>query len=142
MLTESSLIEKICELTTKQWEENKRPILLSGLGAELIGQGLDYKQLLYGGKLLPFVERIDRVSITRHPHKPLMVGIIPNGQEYSFLATSVEHNSDSGSDMDQDLKNSRGAFYTFIRELAKLPPELTREINIPVNVIIRLLEKK
>ncbi len=140
-----TLVEAISNWTRDHWSAHESPLLMSTIGANLQNSGVDYKSFLEGASLLQFLRTQNtRVKVVQHSRQYARVGLVPPNMDYSFEeASESETSNESHASRDaEDLKRSRGAFYSFIREISKLPEEEIEQIHIPMKVIVRLLEGK
>jgi hypothetical protein len=128
------------------WEARKEPVLLSYIGSELKKSELDYRSVSPNGQLKLLISEASHLfTVISHPKMPLKIGALPSGAEFSYSAeVSSSNNEDLHpvDDISDKLKRSRGALYTFVRELAKMPKEEANSVIIPTSVLIRFLEGK
>ncbi|WP_155773936.1 hypothetical protein [Rhodovulum sp. MB263] len=148
-----SLAGKIKEIVQEAWAAEAKPVLLSNLGMELRRNGVDYKSITSGKSLSAFIsERDNEFKVVQHPKETLKLGVIPAGEDFEFKVDAgeekdgVEVEAEAGP-ISRHAKNahvaeSRRALYAFIHQLSKLPASERDGVNIPVNVLIRLMEGK
>lgn len=145
MISVGELLDRIQAIVDENWTRRASPALLSFIGSVLAKEGIDFKSHSPDGKLATFINLYkDRFVVKQHPVDKLVSGVIPAGCEYEFPAPDISRALPVPSDgtEDESLKKSRGALYTFIRELAKLPKAEANSVVIPTSVLIRLLEGK
>lgn len=88
--TTEKLEAAIEKSTIDAWSYYKRPILLSALGGELANFG-DYRPTIAPLKLRQYIatQLIDKVVIVTHPFQPQKTGLIPAGEEFSFVSSET-----------------------------------------------------
>lgn len=135
------LATKLSDLVQSHWEENNQPLLLSKIGLWLREHVSNHSQLLGEENLRAFLNLYSKkFKVVQHPQQYAKIGVVPPSESYDFPdSLSVESNEVSAT---TDLKRSRGAFYSFIRELSRLDQEDIESVKIPTRVIVRLLEGK
>lgn len=146
-----TLALRISDFVQEAWQVDAQPVLLSNLGMELRRSGVDYKPIISGKSLSAFIsEQVDQVTIIQHPTEKLKLGVIPKGEFFEFQAeasgkkdpSEVESGSNSTQPENTHVTESRRALYAFIHQLSKLPASERDGVNIPINVLIRLMEGK
>lgn len=146
-----TLAVRISEFVEEAWKADAQPVLLSNLGMELRRGGVDYKTVISGKSLSTFIsEQVDQVTIVQHPTEKLKLGVIPRGESFEFQVgasdakdpSEAETGSNSTQPKNTHVAESRRALYAFIHQLSKLPASERDGVNIPINVLIRLMEGK
>lgn len=148
-MEKTELLEVIKAKVADKWKADGNPLLTSFIGTQLSRDGINYREILEGGNLTEFIRvNHDAFKIVKHPTQTAKIGVIPSSENYSF---AYFENSDgisppSGSDYmigdETRLRRTRGAFYAFVRAVSELKHEEIASINIPMPVIVRLLEGK
>lgn len=148
---QNKLRDEIKEIVDSKWERDQSPVLLSYLGGHLLDKGVNYKDLTEGVSLSAFIKlQDDLFALIRHPVQKLKVGVIPAGEVYTFESEEIpetdtinnEQTKHDGFVVSFELRNSRRALYSFIHELSKLSDAERDGVNIPINVLIRMMEGK
>ncbi|SDP07774.1 hypothetical protein [Phyllobacterium sp. OV277] len=85
-----NLDSTIVTSTIDMWSINKAPLLLSTLGSDL-AKIADYRTTIAPLKLRQYIatKLIDKVVIVTHPFQPQKTGLIPIGEEFSFVTSET-----------------------------------------------------
>src|SRR5258707_845656 len=78
-----ALLEK---KTTEHWEKTKEPWPLNEVAFAAKEEAIPYAEVIRPFRLRQFIESIvpPRVKVAIHPTIKARIGLIPNGQEYSY----------------------------------------------------------
>lgn len=137
------VLVRIEGIVKENWDRSKTPALLSYIGSILSKEGVNYKEHSSDGRLASLIsDNPARFTLKQNPRDKLVSGAIPAGEEYEYPAHEAEIPIESNSAADDAVKKSRGALYSFIRELSKIPRSEANSVIIPTSVLIRLLEGK
>ena len=149
--SQTQLRNEIKKIVDNKWNRDKSPVLLSHLGGDLLDKSVNYKDLTHGVSLSAFIKlQDDLFTLIRHPTQKLKVGVFPVGETYEFEPEVVTETNMAGDTQIKsegfvvpiELRKSRRVLYSFINELSKLSVPEREGINIPVNVLIRMMEGK
>lgn len=86
-MEKDELNEKITALANETWDAEKRPILLSQLGAHDRGE-ITRVAKVYANSLSKYIdtELQDKIRLVRHTQNPVVVGIVPKGPETDSIS--------------------------------------------------------
>lgn len=139
--SKAALAVKIAELANEHWSDASEALLLSKLAPLVAETYADYKATLNGQSLRNFIKtEAPELAIAQHSSQFAKVGVYPSDKTFSYDTEAVEAKAEP-SQADK-LKESRRAFYTFIKAIADFPPEDIKDVHLPTSVIVRLLEGK
>lgn len=142
-----SIIEFASQRTQQHWDKTRQPYLMSSLGSDLKGAGIDYHTAL-GEMTLGalFSSRETNLNVVRHPLYRAKVGLIPVGESYEYAAQEMLPGADveagparSPRPGDRRPRNARHVVMNFLEALGSLPDEDLRHVNIPASVLAKLV---
>jgi len=144
-----SLLKFVEARVEQNWESNKYPLLLSVIGSELSVLKSGYIDLFAPMKFREFLSTnsADRFEIVQHPRQKAKVGLIPCSKEFAFPIE--RETSESGDSKDHRSNRSDGKrmpgkyiVQNFLDLLSRLEPEDISKVNIPIDVIAKLMKSK
>lgn len=145
-LAREKVLERISEIVEESWQRQREPVLLSYIGLQLTKEGIQYREVSPRGQLRALMSDFpSRFEITVHPNMPLKIGAVPPNTGFEYpqeVVTEMASMVHGSEEISERVKKSRGALYTFIRELSKLSKEDANSVVIPTSVLIKLLEGK
>lgn len=139
---EQAIIEFLKSKAIGAWE-HQAPYLLSFAGPDLSDQGIDYRAMLDGERLIGFVERTSGeggYKVVRHPRQRAKLGIVPFDADFHFDDLGQELPDPSGAT--QGPEHHGSALLDFLKALSKLPPDDLDGIVIPTRVLVKLAKKR
>lgn len=139
---EKDLVNFLEKKAKEAWSGHGQPYLISSVAADFKAEcGVDYKDILGPERLKSAVSRLGQGSdfkVVFHPSQRAKIGIIPNAAEFSFR----EDVSKDGGDAEK--KRAAGhrqrIVLSFLDLLHGLPKEELESVNIPTNVLVKLLK--
>jgi hypothetical protein len=128
-------------IAEKQWETNKKSILLSDVAPILTKESgaVDYRTLLDGKSLKAFIKDTGEDNgyrLVEHPTQSAKIGLVPLDAKFEFATTATEKLPNK-SDTFRKRENRAVAL---LEILATLPEEDLTQIIIPVSVFVKLLK--
>lgn len=134
-MDDNELKQKIVDLVTQHWSDDKRPILLAQLGQVLARDGIDLRSALRGRRLRSFLseELNDRLQIIQSPGDQLVQGVVPLeavAQGEAVFKSAVEH---------APAKSAAPRYHPrfWLAFLKQMPPGYNRIINLAEPITFR-----
>jgi hypothetical protein len=145
--TREGIAKFLVDRTTEQWEKNKEPYLLSDVVPELQARGINnYRDILGPGVTLKvFAGTLaDQLKIVTHPIHKSRVGLVPPTSDFVFHAepTVGPVHAKEQTKKKPRQPSQRFIVMQFLAALSRLSEEEIKSVNIPVNVLARLMEEK
>lgn len=140
--TQDTIIDFLTAKAVAAWEEGQ-PYLLSFAGPDLASAGIDYREILDGEKLKPFVERTageGRYQFVKHPWQRAKLAIVPHGADFRF--DSEEGAGAETREARRGESHGGHVLMDFLAALSKLPPEDIDGVVIPTRVLVKLAGKR
>lgn len=135
-MEEERLKAALRELCTQEWEENKRPIFLSHLPKILKDRfDISYKLILGRRSMKSFLEDVPPehgFRLVKHPKQKAKLCIVPSHADFAF---PVE------PDLERTKELTRQDAQGFFNVLRNIPAEELARLQIPGDLIVRLLDK-
>lgn len=142
--TEADFLKKLSQIVMENWQERRKPVLLSYVGTKLAADGIDYRQWSPDGKLASILKaHSEAFTYAASPYDALVAAVVPAGESFDWPEGGSQSPKEAASVTEgnnERLKRSRGALYAFVRELSRLPKSEADSVIIPTSVLIRLLE--
>lgn len=126
-------------LAEEHWKAKGQPILLSNLPKkieELIKA--DYKEILGQVSLKNYIKESglrNNYRLVEHPTQKAKLGIVPADVVFEFADTPT-----SSSFIQAEV--SKSDIDGFVRVLRSLTPDELRQVSLPANLVVRLLDSK
>jgi hypothetical protein len=144
--TPDAIIEFAAAQATKAWDKNQSPYLLARLSPDLVAQGIEYKEVLGEQKLKDFLRKAtDKVKVVIHPTQAARIGLIPPDKfyEYSTEAAPAEESATTSPRSERpNLSRKRYIVMNFLQLVSELDEAEAAQINIPTNILIKLMRDR
>lgn len=135
-LNEAKLIAYIANEAQAAWDNNEQPFFFSNLAPALKKDGLNYRDVTGEMSLVAWASEVnqDQWTVVRHPQQRSKVGAVPGDVQFSFEMSDTALGRE-----DPARLRKKPVVIRFLEELAKLDQEELSKVNIPVSVIVKLL---
>ncbi|MBB4732229.1 hypothetical protein [Xanthomonas arboricola] len=136
-MDEERLRAALRELAVQEWDESKRPVFLSHLPKILKDRfEIDYKIILGGRSVKQFILANSPDSgfkLVQHPGQRAKVGLVPSQADFAFPVDPIAV-AEIKEITAQDVRG-------FLNILNNLPPEELARLQLPADIVVRLLKK-
>lgn len=133
-MNENDLISQIARFVEDRWAAESKPVLISNIPRLLAGTA--FRSVIGDDGVKAFVARTcteGRYEIVEDPAHKARIGLIPAGAAYTFPALTPRAASTDGK--------GGGIVLSFLKLLGELTEEDQRSVVIPVDVLVKLLQK-
>ena len=133
-MNEDDLISQIAQLVQDTWANESKPVLISNIPRLLAGTA--FRTVIGDEGVKAFVARTcaaGKYEIVEDPVHKARIGLVPAGVAYSFPPLAPRDASRAGKGGDIAL--------SFLKLLGELTVEDQRSVVIPVDVLVKLLQK-
>jgi hypothetical protein len=146
--TPEGLAKFIVTRTKEHWEKFKQPYLLAYIPAELQPREIKYKEILGPGKTLKQFAALlqdgslsDELKVIIHPTQKAKVGLIPKTSNFVFEVEPTVGPGPKSQDRPKKPRQPSQRFIVlqFLAALSRLSDEDLKTVNIPVNVLAKLM---
>lgn len=106
---------------------------------------MNYREIIEPQTLKQFVSSLtDNVQVVQHPAQKSKIGLIPEGESYSFPAfdDGIATLMPSKAHKVSPSRNPRYVVLNFLEALSQLEAEELEKVSIPISVLVRLLGEK
>lgn len=133
--TEAKLVDYIANLARRAWE-SEQPFFLSNLAPALKEDGFNYRDVTGDRSLGAWAREVhqDQWTVVRHPQQLSKIGVVPAGVQFSFEEAEATQDPE-----EPHRSRKKPIVIRFLEELAKLDQAELEKVNIPVSVIVKLL---
>ena len=137
-MTIDDLAGALRAIATENWQGCHKPILLSGLPAELGKRlGGDYRPILGPRTLKSFIKDsgiANGYRLVEHPTQRAKIGVVPADVDFEF-SYDLDVSFSAEKITKQDVEG-------FLRVLRSLSPDELARVSLPANLILKLLSTK
>jgi hypothetical protein len=143
------MIETLDELATfiekrsrEVWDSQQSPYLLANVSPELKSQGVDYRALIAPQTLKQYVNTLgDRVQLVQHSVNKARVGVIPQGEAFSFDDPAAPAAVQTKGRQAKRAHDPRFTVLNFLEALGRLSDEESAKVTIPVQVLAKMISR-
>lgn len=141
--TEQDLIEFLNHKAASTWQAFQKPYLLSLAVTDMRATGMEPEPVLQGERLKEFAHRTSSYAsaeykIVQDSKVKARVGIIPKNESYKYQENPGKNNK-------EEIKTNTSGddiLYRLLRKLSELSQEEQSSVVIPLNILIKLMDKK
>ncbi|RUL78254.1 hypothetical protein [Dyella choica] len=142
MTSKAELIDALAVIAGEHWASQKKPIYVSNIPRALKERfpNLDLQEVLGDLRLKRMIKETESAGnyeLIEHPSHPAKVMLAPRSANYKL---APENNPESQSASQVLHGRNKEAMLAFFRALSSLPEKELEKINIPVSVIVKLLQ--
>lgn len=145
-ISEAQLIDFLGERAKVHWEKKGEPYLLSLVSPDLKSDRKTFKDAIGGGSLARWAEGTeqDQFKVVRHPVQKAKVGIIPGDKTYDYPVDDLNEIGGGHrllAEVSIKGRSRKPVVVRFLESLSRLDEEDLAKVQIPVSVIVKLLNE-